>query len=165
VARLTALLLMALAALLQATLGGRVGLGEGRPDLALLLVIAWAVQRGIAEGVVGGVFAGLCLDVLSGAPFGLNTLLLAGVGCCVGVGEPGLYRSSLLLLLGAAFVATLLYHVAVFLALQALGWQVPAVERLVQVVVPTALLNVALVPLAHWAVRRAVRATSPFEWG
>jgi len=43
-----------------------------RPNLVLILTATWAAIRG-DEGFVWAFFGGLLLDLLSGAPFGINT--------------------------------------------------------------------------------------------
>lgn len=163
--RLTTYTLLAAAALLQSTVGARIAVAEGRPNLVLLLVIAWAVHRGIEEGVVGGVVGGLLLDVLSGAPFGLNAIVMALVGLAVGVREPGIYRSSVLLLSTTAFLTTLGYHVLVYLGLQLMGRQLPSAAVVSETLIPAMLLNALLMPLVHWLLRRALRATSALDLG
>ena len=150
-------LLLLGAGVLQSTLMTRVDLFGGRPDLVLLVVIAWAMQRGPSEGIVAGIAGGFVLDSLSGTPFGVHTVLLGIIGFCSSLGESALYRGSLPLFLGAAALASVAYHVALALALQMLGWQPPGLARFTQVAAPSALLNALLMPGAFWLVRRSMR--------
>ena len=153
------LFLLAGTAILQVTVFGR-PLGEPRPDLVLITVLAWSMVRGLTEGTICGIAGGLALDVLSAVPFGLHTALLGVTGSVTALGETNLYRGNVLLFLTTAALATVLFHGCSLLALQAAGQQTFGLARFVQFVVPTALLNAVLMPLAFTLVQRAVRALS-----
>ena len=147
-------------ALVESTVGYRLELAGGRANWVLLLVMAWSVLRGIQEGMLAGLIGGLALDLVSGTPLGLYTVLLTLIAACAGLGEATLHRDSLGLVFGMAVLATVAYHGASVLALQALGWSVPGFPRLIQVLVPTVLLNTVLMPIAFILARRLVRALS-----
>jgi rod shape-determining protein MreD len=145
------------AALLQATaLSGPAG--SPRPDLVLLMVLAWSINRGLAEGAIAGILGGLALDTLSAAPFGLHTGLLGAIGSLTALGEENLFRGSLALFALTAALATVVLHAGSLLLLQASGQQALSFARFVQFVVPVAVLNAVLMPLAYTLVRRGVRA-------
>lgn len=142
--------------------GGAFSLGEGRADLVLLVVISWAMLRGTEEGSFAGLVGGVLLDLFSGAPFGLNALLLALVGLVAGLGEGSFSRGSLALLASTAILVTVAYHGGTYLALQALGWSLPSVTGFARVVAPSAALNAVLLPLAFRLMRRLIRV--PGGW-
>src|ERR687884_269698 len=116
------LAILPLAAIVQGTALDR-ALGGPRPDLVLLLVLAWSMLRGAAEGTVGGIIGGLALDLLSAAPFGLHTGLLALIGTVTALGEANLFRGSLPIYFTAAAMATVALHGGTLLVLQAAGHQ------------------------------------------
>lgn len=151
------LLIMSLAAIVQATVLDRFS-GGPRPDLVLLIVLSWGILRGLAEGAVGGITGGLALDLLSAAPFGLHTSLLAMLGTLTALGEANLFRGNLPLFSMTAALATVVFHGGALLILQAAGQQAVGLHRFIQFVVPTALLNALLMPLAFILVRRMLRA-------
>jgi rod shape-determining protein MreD len=62
--------------LLQTSLFRVMGLVEAKPNLLLVLTIAWALQAGAEEGLLCAFISGLMLDLLSPALFGINTLSL-----------------------------------------------------------------------------------------
>ena len=150
-------LVLALAAVAQATAAEHLS-GAPRPDLVLLLVLAWSMLRGLTEGTIGGVAGGLALDLLSSAPFGLHTALLGLIGSFTALGESNLYRGNTLLFLTTAALATLFMHGGSVLVLQAAGLQATGFLRFVQFTVPTMALNALLMPLAFVLVQRFVRA-------
>ena len=149
--------LLVSAAILQATVLNRV-FGAIRPDAVLLVVLAWSINRGLTEGSIGGILGGLALDTVSAAPFGLHAGLLGAIGSLTALGEENLFRGNVVLFAVTAALATVVLHVGSLLVLQAAGHQAPGLVRVVQFVVPTALLNAALMPLVYTLVRRGVRA-------
>jgi rod shape-determining protein MreD len=152
--------LLVLAALAEATLVHRLELAGGRANLVLLLVVAWSLQRGIEEGALAGLAGGLALDMLGGTPFGLYTAILTVIGAVTALGEATLYRGSLALFFGTAVLVTVSYHGALVLALQVLGHELPSFPRLIRSLVPTVLVNAALMPIVFILAQRLFRALS-----
>lgn len=150
------LVLATLAALLQGAVLAQVADGP-RLDLALLVVLAWSMLRGVAEGTVAGLTAGLALDLLSAAPFGLHTGLLGLIGAATALGEANLFRGNLPLAALAAALAALLLHGGSVVILQASGQQAVGFVRFLQFTVPALLLDALLMPLVFLLVRRWVR--------
>ncbi len=72
--------LLALAALLQSVLGPSLPLVRGRPDLVLVVVLAWSMLRGSGEGAFVGFLGGALLDSVTYTQFGVNSALLGLLG-------------------------------------------------------------------------------------
>lgn len=153
-------LLLFSAALAQSLMGAALPLVGSRPDLPLVVVLAWAMLTGSAGGAAVGFAGGMLLDSASGTPFGLNAALLGTIGYITGLGETNLYRGNLPFFLATGAVATLVYHVAMFLVLQATGSALPPLERAVLFAVPAALLNALLLAPAFMLCRRLLRSLS-----
>lgn len=147
------LLGLALAAILQATLLTRLP-SWLRPDLVLVLVLAWAMQRSVVEGSVAGLLGGLALDLVSLVPFGTHALLLSTIGGLTALAESSVFRDNWPLFWATTILATLALHGGSALALQATGQQLPSFPAVVQLLAPKAVLNAALIPLVYWATRR-----------
>jgi rod shape-determining protein MreD len=152
--------LLVCGAFAEATVGYRLELGGGRANVVLLMVVAWSLLRGIEEGALAGMVGGLALDLVSGTPFGLHTGIMTLIGAVTALGEATLYRGSLAFFFGTAVLVTVSYHGAAVLALQALGWDMPSFARLVRVLVPTVLINAALMPILFALAQRLFRALS-----
>ena len=150
------LVFLALAAIAQSTVLTRLPIGL-RPDLALLLVLIWAMHRSVVEGGLAGMFGGLALDVISAAPFGLLTSLLAAIGALTAIGETNVFRENWPLCWATAGLATLGLHGGEALALQAFGYQLPSFPVFVQIVAPNALINALLMPFIHTFIRRLLQ--------
>src|SRR5687768_10090640 len=90
---------LVLAALAESTLGYRLdALGGGRVNLVLMLVAIWSLVRGAQDGLLAGLAGGLALDLMSGTPFGLNTVLLGLIGGGTALNGGTLARGGLALL-------------------------------------------------------------------
>lgn len=151
--------ILVLAALAESTVGYRLdALGGGRINLVLVLVAAWSLVRGTQDGLLAGLVGGLALDLMSGTPFGLHTVLLGLIGGGTAIGGGTLERGGLALLFGTAVLTTVAYHGAMVLVLRVLGWDFPGLMRFVNVLVPTIFLNALLMPFAAAIARRVDRS-------
>ena len=125
----------------------RVSVMGARPNLMLLVVLTWAVVRGIDEGLLWAFVGGLMLDLLSGGPLASIALALVAAAYLAGqslgeeVGSQAIRVVILTVLGGAA------YHLALMIVLDWSGHQVDWPYALVQVAGPSVLLNAALAPI------------------
>ena len=155
---------LVLAALAESTTGYRLDvLGGGRLNLVLVLVAVWSLVRGAQDGLLAGLAGGLALDLMSGTPFGLNTVLLGIIGGGTALGGGTLTRGGLALLFGTAVLTTVVYHGSMVLILRVFGWEFPGLMRFVNVLVPTIFLNALLMPFAAGFARRLDRAVSSWR--
>lgn len=141
------------AALLQTTISPYIKISGIHPDLVLILVIGWTVLRGAEEGLVWALIAGLSLDFLSGAPFGLFTLCMVMVALITGFVHGLTFGSSIVLPLSLTFPLSLFFNGLALLVLFLLGRPIIWGEVLPTILVPVALFNTALMllffPLLH----------------
>ncbi len=150
--------LLLFAALVQSLIGTSLPLVGGRPDVPLVLVIAWSMLRGSNEGAIVGFIGGALLDSVSYTPFGLNAALLGIAGFCTGLPEANVYRGNFPFFLGTALVVTVAYHVLVLLALQAYGLRLPPLAATYPLAMWAAVLNALLLAPAFLVCRRLLRA-------
>jgi rod shape-determining protein MreD len=150
--------LLALAALLQSVEGPSLPVVRGRPDLVLVVVLAWAMLRGSGEGALVGFLGGVLLDSAAYTPFGINCALMGLVGYFIGLPEVNVYRGNLPYFLGTAAIATLAYHTFYFLLLQALGIGLPPIVETYATALPAVLLNALLLVPTFVICRRLLRA-------
>lgn len=160
---LIAAALLAFAALLQSVLGPSWPIVRGRPDLVLVVVLAWAMLRGSIEGAIVGFLGGMLLDSVTYTQFGINTALFGLIGYCAGLPEVNVYRGNLPYFLGITFLATFAYHTLYFLILQALGNSMPPLIETYTAALPAAVLNALLVPVAFVVCRKLLRALAGFS--
>ena len=166
-----------LMAVLQSSVTAQLHLFGASPDLVLVLVVSWALLRGLQEGVVVALAGGMVLDALSGAPFGLGTVALVMTSALAGLSGGDALRASLSLndrLLGAmalrlviVVLATWIYYGLLAFFLRVSGEVMSAGLALGQIVLPTAFLNVLIALPIYGVVRMVVarsRTEEPMEW-
>jgi rod shape-determining protein MreD len=148
-------------ALVQTVLLSRVNLWGARPDLMLLVVLVWAVVRGVDEGLVWGFVGGLILDLFSGGPLGATVLALLSVVFLAGQPWGQGLSSPVARLLLPALIGVIVYHLVLLLVL---GWTGHAVDwafALLRVAGPSALLNTLLAPFVQQPLAWLERRTRP----
>jgi rod shape-determining protein MreD len=145
--------LLVAVAVLQATVIVHLTVWGVHPDLPLLVVASWGALRGPREGAVWGFIAGVVVDLLSGAPFGAATLSLTVVGLLAGLGRSTVFRARLVLLLATAFLGTIVYDLIFMAVLTISGRTVVWLDALLRIIMPSALINAALIPLLYWLMR------------
>ncbi|MPZ13463.1 MAG: rod shape-determining protein MreD [Chloroflexi bacterium] len=152
-------------AVLQAmVLPGLVGNGI-RPDLTLIVVVAWATFRGWEEGILVGLLGGFLLDVFSAAPFGVSVVRLALVGGAAGLVMDRIGRTSVLMPAVAAGVASLAAFALSVLALQASGWVAAWESALLVSAVPSAVLTGLCMAVAYPVLRALMGEHEAVEEG
>jgi rod shape-determining protein MreD len=125
----------------------------------LLVVLIWAVVRGLDEGLLWAFIGGLIMDLLSGGPLAGTALALvaaaylAGQSLGEGVGSQAV-RSMILTVLGA-----LTYHLALLIILGWTGHPVNWGFSLARVAGPSIVLNGVLAPFVLQPLSWLERAT------
>jgi rod shape-determining protein MreD len=151
--------LLGLIAVAQASILTRLTAGGWYPNLMLLSVIAWSLQRGSREGMVWGFAGGLAIDLLSNTPFGMNALLLTLAGFFAGLGEARVFRANFLLPIFIIVAITLGYFVAQSILFQIIGRPWPWLEITVSIVLPGVVFNLLVSPLVFRPLRWLSRHT------
>jgi len=147
-------ILLILVALLQASVLPAIPYVEIRLDLVLLVVLAWTMVRGTTEGAAVAMVGGLALGLFSPLPLGIHALAMLLTIVPVGwLGAP-FYRGNLAFPVGGAFLATILYNVLLLILSRILGHEIVWGGLLWRVVLPMALFEAAVMPLAYWALDR-----------
>lgn len=147
-------------ALIQTTVLSRVSVLGGRPNLMLLVILIWAVVRGIDEGLIWAFVGGLILDLLSGGPLAsialalLAAAYLAGQSLVEGVGSLTV-RVIILTVIGA-----MAYHMVLLFILDWSGHSVDWGFSLLRVAGPSVVLNAVLAPFVLPLLTWLERATA-----
>ncbi|HHY93971.1 MAG TPA: rod shape-determining protein MreD [Firmicutes bacterium] len=150
-------------AVLQFGLAPRVGISGARPDFLLLLVVAWALRRGMVSGLLMGAGAGFLEDAVLGQYLGVRTLAMAVAGVATGYAQRKVFGDQPLVPVTATLGASLLCETLSWLWWRAAGVPLPFWRGLVQVVIPVSLYNGLLTPLllGWWWRFRANRGVTP----
>ena len=151
IARISFALLVIVAALAQATILPILLPAGLVPNLVLVALLVWAAWRGVAEGLVWVLGAGLLLDSVSLDRLGTNGLALLPVALTAGLARHRLFRSGLVFPIMLTALATIAHGVilAVLRGFEG-GFTTPPAELVVaglpRTLILQALLNAVLVP-------------------
>jgi len=104
-----AILGMGLVSLLQSVVGPQITLLGVRPDLILVIVLAWTLVYGPREGVVMAFAGGIWLDLFSGGLMGASSLALIAAVLPAGSGYTTLFRTHLAVPLATGIIGTLTF--------------------------------------------------------
>ena len=159
------LALMIIAAVAQTSVAPAFTFLGARPDFVLVVVVTWAVLRGVEEGIIWALVGGIALDLLSGSPFGVFTVSLVIVGFLTSLGEMNVFRANALLPGFAIVVATIVYNVLILVILQLMGRPVTWNVELIRLIAATVVLNLICLTLLYgpmrWLHRRTGREELP----
>lgn len=125
-----------------------------RPHLVVLLVVAVCLVEGLYDAVIWGFVGGLLLDLMSGPafPIGSNALLMVLVALVASLGQADPFRNQVFVPLATVFGATFFYQIMTMLLSFALGHNVPFLDNILRVALPSAILNTILMPVAYSAM-------------
>jgi rod shape-determining protein MreD len=152
---------LALLAIFQATAAPQISIGAGRPDLLLLCVMSWELVRARGEGYSWAFMGGLGLDLLGGGPFGASILGLLAVTLIADWLGGGLFRDRVALPLVTALAGTFAFHGVYLIVLTLFGWKVDMFDAIVRVMLPSAVINMALSPIVFRLIAALHRRVNP----
>jgi rod shape-determining protein MreD len=128
------------------------------PNLVLVLLLVWSALRGVAEGLIWLMGAGLLLDALAMDPLGTNGLALLPAVLGAGLARRRFFHSGMIVPLALAVVATVA-HGLILTVLRALetGGGLPPLTAILRLTLVQAMLNAVLVPPFYLIASRVNR--------
>ena len=152
---------LVLLAIFQATAAPQISIASGHPDLLLLCVMSWELVQARGEGYAWALIGGIGLDLLGGGPFGASILSLLAVTLVADALGGGLFRHRVVVPLITAFASTFAFHGVYLILLTVFGWKIDVGDAIVRVMLPSALINVALSPIAYRLMAALHRRMNP----
>ena len=162
-ATLIGLPLLVLLAITQSAIVNELTLLEGRPDLILIVVVAWGILGRSRESMVWGLLGGLALDLLSGLPLGVTSINLILIGFLVSFSEGRFWESHILMPLGVMLITSPLFYLLSLLTHWTLGYDIELSTAMLRVALPGTFLNLLLILPATQIVSVLDRAVHPPE--
>ncbi len=135
---------LALMAALQSSLLADLTFLDGRPDLVLLTVLAWAIVGRARQAMILGLIGGVMLDLLSSDPLGTSAIPLILIAFLVSFTGGRLWEAHFLLPMATALVGSLIFHSFNLSILLLSGRPVDMGLALTRVILPSTFLNVVL---------------------
>jgi rod shape-determining protein MreD len=145
---------LALVAIAQVTLLPLISIAGFKPDLALMVVVSWGMLAPIGEAAQWGFIVGIFLDLASGLPFGIHTLVLTSIGILVGLGQATFFHGNLVAPPIAMIASTLLHSILILGILAFFNWRIDWNDYLLRITLPTAILNTFAMPLVYFPLQQ-----------
>lgn len=124
-----------------------------KPDVPLILVVAWGLLGPLGQAAQWGFIVGIFLDLASGLPFGIHTLTLTLIGLGVGLAQRAFFSGNLIAPPVTMILATLLDHLLILGILALLNWQINWGDYLLRRTLPTAILNTLAIPFVFFPLQ------------
>ncbi len=133
-------------------------------NLMLVLVLSWAMVRGLKEAMVVVPMGGFALGLVDGQPWGMAMLALVPVVLLTEIREARIIEGDFLLSIFVVLLATLAYELIILIVLRVTGETVQWWGTLSRVAAPAAIVNALLVPPVYgllWLGSRDLRRVQP----
>jgi len=136
--------ILALLIMLQSAIFSKVPLLQGTPDLVLVALLAWALQKRVRTAWFWAIMGGLLVGYVSAVPFGT---MLVGYLLAVGMAvllKQRVWQVPILAMLVSTLFGTLLVNLVVITALRVTDTSLPFWEAINLVTLPSVLLNLLI---------------------
>ena len=153
-----AIIVLGVSLMIQTGIISRLPLLHGTADLMLLVLLSWVLQERVKAVWFWVLLCGAMVSLVSGLPFFMPVfgyLIVAGLARIL---RRQVWQVPILAMFVATFVSTLIYHAMSLAVLLVNGTNLPIMDSLTLVTLPSALLNLMLAlpvytviaDLAHW---------------
>ncbi len=115
--------IMILVAALQVTVMPQISLWGGRPDLVLLVVVSWALNATLEQGVLWAFVGGICKDLLSAAPLGTSLIGLILIVFAIHTVRQQLFSVGIFTLIWVSLIGTIIQEFSILIVLLFSGFQ------------------------------------------
>lgn len=136
--------IMALAVILQSAVASRLPLLQGTADLILLILVAWSLQERVRSAAIWALVGGVAVAFVSALP---PAVPLAGYLILVGMARivhRQVWKTPMLAMFLMVIAGTLILHGISLLALSFAGSELPFMDSLELITLPSLLLNLLL---------------------
>ena len=144
--------LIVLIALIEASVLPLFRVASLQPNLTLVFLVTWMMVRGQKEALVLIPIAGISLGLVDGAPIGAALLAIAPIAVLYDLRDVHLGEGQFSTTLLFTFIATFAYQLVFLLTYVIFGDSGSWIEAFMQIVAPTAILNLACAVPIYFAV-------------
>ena len=130
--------------LLQSGILSRIPLLHGTPDLLLLFILAWAMQRRVQTAWQWSVIGAAIFSLVSALPLGTPVLAYGLATAIALLLRQQMWHMPILAMLVAVLLGTLISHMVSILALRLTGDPISILQALNLITLPSAFLNLVL---------------------
>ena len=145
--------LLALAVILQSTIVSQFSLLAGYADLILVMLAAWALQKGVTTAFQWAFLASIMISTISHMPWLVTLIGYIGVVLLAVLLQKRIWQAPLLAMFTVTFLGTLFMHVLSYLYLRFSGDPLPFGDSFGLITLPSLLLNL-LISIPMYALMR-----------
>ncbi len=149
--------------ILQTAIVSRMMLLSGSADLILLILAAWGLQERARGAWIWGAAAGLLVGTISGIPW---YIYLVGYLLVVGTARllmRRIWQAPLLAMFTVTLIGTLGVLMLTFVQRMLFAVSLPFGDALLQIILPSVLLNLLLAIPTHYLIRSLANRLYPAE--
>jgi rod shape-determining protein MreD len=146
--------ILALAAVLQASIVPQFSILGGRPDLVFLFVISWALNAPLGEGLIWAFVGGILLDLMSAAPTGTSVIGMVLIVFALDIFRQQVYRVGIVTIMWVVLAGTFVQQILVMIVLILSGFNISIMDSLGYVVLRTVFYNFILMFPVYFITRR-----------
>jgi hypothetical protein len=147
--------LLGLAVILQSTIVSQFSLLAGYADLLLIILGAWALQKGVTTGFHWAFLASIMVSIVSRLPWLVTLAGYGGVVFLAMILQQRVWQAPLLAMFSVTFLGTLFVNLLSYLYLRLTGDPLPFGDAMGLITLPSLLLNL-LLSLPIYALMRDV---------
>ncbi len=136
--------LLALAVILQSTIVSQFSLLAGYADLILVMLAAWALQKGVTTAFQWAFLASIMLSTVSRMPWFVTLIGYIGVVLLAVLLQNRVWQAPLLAMFTVTFLGTLFMNLLSYLYLRFSGDPLPFGDSMGLITLPSLLLNLLL---------------------
>ena len=149
--------------MLQVAVVSRLTLLQGAADLVLLVIIAWSLQEQVKTAWYWAIIGGVMVSLITATPFLAPLFGYLFATAVARLFQRRVWQSPILAMLLTTFIGTLACQVISIGAIIVNGTDLPIVDSLTLVTLPSALLNVILAIPVYIIIRDLANLINPGE--
>lgn len=149
--------------MVQTSIVANIPLLHGVPDLILLIVLAWSLQRNARGFIMWTVLGGVMMGFVSATPLVIYLTIYLSVSLAGRLITYRLWESSLFTMLLLTIVGSLLLSIASFALYFLQGVLLPVLESVNQIALPSLILNVILAIPIYYLIKDLAGLLYPIE--
>ncbi len=160
---LAALPIITFLVILQTTIVSSMPLLHGYADLVLLVIVAWALQERVQSAWGWSILAGLMVGFVSAMNFAIPLASYVGITALALIIRQRIWQIPILAMFVVTMVGTLFSHVLSALAISIGGTDLPWLDTLQLITLPSLFLNILLAAPVYAIVRDFANWLHPEE--
>lgn len=149
--------------ILQTTLVSQVTLLSGCADLLLLWLAAWGLQKQVKSMWVWTLIIAISVAYISAIPWYVPLICYPAVTLLTRIINKRIWQSPLLMMFLVTIIGSMLINGLSYLALAVTGVSIPLQTGLVEVIIPSILINLLLALPAYAIARDMAQWAYPLE--